>query len=274
MPFTLSHAAYAVPLARPLGRLSGRRVPVSTLVIGSWVPDIAYMLPVALPRSSHTLDGLLWFCLPMGWLCYLLWHHVIRAALCDLMPMASLRARLARFARPGLPTASFRAVSVGLLVGAVSHLLLDGFTHREQFFVQLMPFLQLEVLRAGSYHLPLYNLLQHVLGIVGLAWLGRMGLQALGREASGFMPASRLTHVQRRSLWLAFALGVLAVMVGPLVQAVLAHGGAIEEWLATGAFRAMSLCGIGLLAYGLVWQRLGLVRPAGRHDGLRANTRS
>ncbi|MEC5398715.1 DUF4184 family protein [Uliginosibacterium sp. H1] len=274
MPFTLSHAAYAVPLARPLGRLSGRRVPVSTLVIGSWVPDIAYMLPAALPRSSHTLDGLLWFCLPVGWLCYLLWHHVIRAAVCDLMPMASLRARLARFARPGLPTASVRAVSVGLLVGSISHLLLDGFTHQEQFFVQLMPFLQMEVLQAGSYHLPLYNLLQHVLGIAGLVWVGHVGLQALGREASGFLPASRLTHVQRRSLWLAFALGTLLVSVGPLVQGLLAHGSDIEEWLALGAFRTMSVCGVGLVAYGLVWQRLGLVRPAGRRDGLQAQTRS
>jgi Domain of unknown function (DUF4184) len=63
MPFTFAHPAIAVPLLRPLGCYGV----LSALVIGSLAPDLAYVLPLSVPRhKSHSLTGLLWFCLPVG----------------------------------------------------------------------------------------------------------------------------------------------------------------------------------------------------------------
>ena len=127
MPFTPAHAAAAVPLFW----LLGSRGVLSALVIGSMTPDFAYFLPLGVRRAqSHELAGLAWFVLPVGLATYLVFHLLVKAPVVALLP-APLRDRLTArgLASPVLPTASWPAVVSSLVLGAITHLIWDSFTH-------------------------------------------------------------------------------------------------------------------------------------------------
>ena len=76
----------------------------SALVIGSMVPDAWYVFPGMVRADSHSLAGLRAFCLPLGFLLYLLWNG----------------------ARPRAPV---YAVASSLLVGALTHFAWDALAH-------------------------------------------------------------------------------------------------------------------------------------------------
>jgi hypothetical protein len=100
VPYPFAHPAAVLPLIRPMGRLG---VP-SALVIGSMVPDAWYLVPGLVRADSHSLAGMFWFCLPLGYLLYLLWN--------------GSRAR-----------APLHAVAASLLVGALTHFGWDAVAH-------------------------------------------------------------------------------------------------------------------------------------------------
>jgi hypothetical protein len=168
MPFTPAHPAAILPLPRLLGKWS---VP-SALVIGSMTPDFAYFLRLNLPRAeSHSLTGLLWVCLPAGWIAYLTFHLLLKRPLHSLTP-GWLALRLTRALGPAfLPRTSPLAVTLSLLLGALTHLLWDSFTHNGAF-VQAIPFLQIKVFSIGAYPFYAYTLLQHFSSAAGLILLG------------------------------------------------------------------------------------------------------
>src|SRR5436190_14372695 len=94
MPFTFAHPAAAVPLLRPLRRFGS----LSALIIGSMSPDFAYMFPHWVGRPhSHSLLGLLTFCLPAGIAIYFLLHALIKQPVLSLVPL-STSSRLAAYA--------------------------------------------------------------------------------------------------------------------------------------------------------------------------------
>ena len=91
VPLTIAHPVAAIPLRRPLGRMGV----LAALVIGSITPDVPLFLPLPLGRNAtHSAIGLLWFCLPVGVLAYLLYDRVLDRPLRALMPEA-LQRRLA-----------------------------------------------------------------------------------------------------------------------------------------------------------------------------------
>lgn len=169
MPFTLAHPAAVIPLRRFLGDWT---VP-SALVVGSITPDLAYMFPVGIPRgASHSLAGLLWFCLPAGASVYLLFHLVLKQPLVSLASTNAGR-RLSVITMPGLPAAPWSAVLVSLLLGASTHLAWDAFTHESGVAVRAFAPLRAEVFLIGSYRVFVYKVLQHgssVFGLCVLAW--------------------------------------------------------------------------------------------------------
>src|SRR5262245_16929384 len=169
MPFTLAHPAAAVPLRGYLGRFGV----LSALVIGSMAPDSSYFLPWSVARSeSHSFFGLFWYCLPIGLLCYVLFHVVLKGPLLALLPTAILR-RLGDHALTfrALPLVSWSAVVVSLLCGAATHLLWDGFTHENGPGVIAFPILESHLFYVGYYDVNVYRLLQHGSTLVGFTLL-------------------------------------------------------------------------------------------------------
>ena len=139
MPFTLTHPAAAVPLLKPLGRFGS----LSALIIGSMTPDLPYFIDLDVSRTwSHSLEGLLWFCLPAALVCYAVFHWLLRPGLVLLMPIA-VRARLpAEASLARLPSKGFLAVCVSSAAGAFTHIVWDWFTHGSGPVGELLPVLQ------------------------------------------------------------------------------------------------------------------------------------
>ena len=104
----------------------GRFAVPSALAIGSVVPDLWYFLPLATREESHGLAGLLWFCLPLGALAYVLFHLLLKRPL-----IALLSSRLAAFTCAGLPPQRWSAVLASLLAGAATHIAWDAAAHLE-----------------------------------------------------------------------------------------------------------------------------------------------
>lgn len=174
MPFTLAHPAAVVPLAPALRRWLGGPGVFSALVVGSMVPDIAFLLPIGITRpQSHSIPGLIWCCLPVGLALYLTFHWLLKAPLIDLLPHDAY-SRLHRYARPS-SAISWRLLPVILLcidVGAVTHLVWDSFTHRDSFAVRTFPLLRMHLFTGGGFWMYLYTALQWICSFIGLGLLG------------------------------------------------------------------------------------------------------
>src|SRR5919204_4142590 len=123
MPYPFAHPAAVLPLFAPLARFT---VP-SALVIGSVVPDLWYFVPHMIRAESHSVAGLIWFCLPVGVLIYMVYHIIAKEPLAALLPQA-LAARVG-MPRALLPEASWLAVIFSVLIGALTHLAWDALSH-------------------------------------------------------------------------------------------------------------------------------------------------
>lgn len=224
MPLTTSHPAAVVLLGR-IFRLPGA---LAALVIGSMAPDFMHFLPWSVPREeAHSKLGLFWFALPVGALAYLGWHALVKRPALYLLPAAvrrRIRPALSRF--PSLRSArGCGTIALALLVGAVSHLAWDAFTHETGLVVRAFPWLE-TLVDVGPRRLPLYAALQHAStaagGVFLLAWAG---LRLRGRERRElaldppFAPSARAPLA---------AVVVLVASLSGLVPALSMTGGPVE----------------------------------------------
>jgi hypothetical protein len=104
VPYPFAHPAAVLPLIRPMGRFGV----ASALVIGSMVPDAWYLVPGLARADSHSAAGLLWFCLPVGLLVYVVFRY---------------------FRNESISAAPWHAVVISLLVGALTHFGWDALAH-------------------------------------------------------------------------------------------------------------------------------------------------
>lgn len=262
MPFTLAHPAAILPVARPLGRLA---VP-SALVIGSMAPDLPYFLPLDVSRGqSHSLVGLLWFCLPAGIVTYVLFHTVVKVPVLALLP-AWMADRLAPASPRALPPAPWVAVAVSLLVGSLTHVIWDAFTHEGDPAVVMIPALSIRLFSLGRYPVFVYKMLQHlstVLGLGALAWWSARWLRVAPRRPADLAPS--LTSRQR-----ALVVGVL--VAAACIAVLMVAAPVLSRRLTTAAVQilavrvvvsGMSAFAALLLGFCVVWQ-LAAARPGDR----------
>jgi hypothetical protein len=254
MPFTFAHPAAAVPLHRPLGRYGV----LSALVIGSLVPDFAYFLPLGVARTaSHSLTGLLWFCLPVGVAAYLVFHLFLKLPLLSLLPV-SVSDRLTTFGNKplSLPQVSWLAVTLSLLLGAVTHVVWDAFTHNEALAVAALPWLRVHLFSLGNYHVYPYKLLQHASTAMGLgliAWWGWRWARSTPAGTSWF-PWS-LSAQARTCVILALLVVSAGVACVAAMQSMPATSGvlAIQAFVSKAVFAGIRACGLLVLAYSVAW---------------------
>ncbi len=159
MPFTPAHAAAAAPLYL----LSGRRLSVAALIVGTLSPDFEYFIhqEASRPWRGHSLPGLIYFCLPTGLLVLAIFRWVQPGLAALLPPKAGWVA---------IPSSSGpRPTVFALLLGALSHVAWDAFTHRDGWATLTWPDLFLQVF---FLKLPLYKTLQYGFGLGGLLFCG------------------------------------------------------------------------------------------------------
>lgn len=169
MPFTISHAAAVLPLQR----ITRHRVPLAAMMIGSMAPDFAYFLPFDLGRTStHDFDGLFLFCWPVGLAVWLLFVKVLERPTIELLP-SPWRERVPRSV-PVTPRALMLA-SLGVIIGAMTHIALDAFTHRYTPVAELFPILRAEVFSFRGRTMHVYSMLQYLTSVIGLLALAYWG---------------------------------------------------------------------------------------------------
>ncbi|WP_331449998.1 DUF4184 family protein [Streptomyces prasinus] len=164
MPFTLSHAVAVLPAVRTDGTGRGPLVP-AVLVAGSLAPDLTYYAAGFLSGAmefgdaTHSLPGVLTADVGIAWVLVGLWL-LVREPLVALLPR-SRQGRTAALLRCGTPRARVRASLVArwyvsAVLGALTHVVWDEFTHLDRWGMRVFPVLGEEI--AGS---PLYWYLQY-----------------------------------------------------------------------------------------------------------------
>jgi hypothetical protein len=133
------------------------------------VPDFEYFLRMRVKSIySHTWPGLFWFDLPLGLLLVFVYQILVKDKFIQHLPMA-LNQRFSRFRvvdKNGSLLQYLIVVIVSVLFGAISHILWDGFTHANGYFVMLIPALS-ETLQLGQHQVFIYNVIQHGSTIIG-----------------------------------------------------------------------------------------------------------
>ncbi|MFC9059132.1 DUF4184 family protein [Streptomyces sp. NPDC057074] len=214
MPFTLSHAAAVLPGVRGDGTGRGRLVPAA-LVAGSFAPDMTYYAASFLPEAmefgdvTHSFPGVFTVDVAVAWALVGLWL-LVREPLVALLPVAH-QGRVASLSRCGAPRARVRPSLVAwwyvsAVLGALTHVVWDAFTHLDRWGMRVFPVLGREV--AGS---PLYWYLQYggsaVAAVVIVVFLTR----ALRRTPRSGTPAVPVLSARDR-WWASALLGGCAVV--------------------------------------------------------------
>jgi uncharacterized protein DUF4184 len=235
VPYAFAHPAAVVPLSRVLGRFA---VP-SALAIGSMIPDSWYLLYFVHREDSHSLGGMLWYCLPAGLFAYAAFHLIFKQPLLALLPRA-LAGKLGTFTSLGLPPVRWRAVLLSLLAGASTHLAWDALTH--------------------GYEVGGHQILQHASTLFGTAfvawWLWKKLRATPAVSATRVMPGpARAAIVAALVLVSAVAfLSAALTMPSPDLDA-------LRDLLHAGSVIAVSAFGLMLVAYCVLWRR----RPGSPH---------
>ena len=161
MPFTVSHAAAVLPLHRYT------KLPLTALMVGSMAPDFGYIFSYEASRQlTHSFAGLFVFCLPVGLFVWLFYVAILEKATITLL---SDRWHT-RFAHTDAVTPSLIArAAIAIVLGAVTHLLWDAFTHRGTFVTNAIPALLART--PGFDWLPIYHLLHGLSSVLGLVIL-------------------------------------------------------------------------------------------------------
>jgi hypothetical protein len=168
VPFTVSHAAAVLPLQR----ITRSRIPLAALMVGSMAPDFAYFLPFDLGRlSTHDFEGLFLFCWPVGLAVWLLFVKVLERPTIEILP-SPWRERVPR-SLPVTPRALLLG-SVGVIVGAMTHIAWDSFTHANTPVSALFPGLN-AALQIRGHTIHVYGLLQYLSSVAGLLALAYWG---------------------------------------------------------------------------------------------------
>jgi hypothetical protein len=171
MPFTLSHSAAVLPFLR------SKYFSATGLIIGTMAPDFEYFFRMNVQGIyGHTLLGILYFDLPVSFFLAFLFHGVVKKNLIDQLPVF-FQARFQAVRNLNFPAYlkdHWMFFIISVVIGTLTHIAWDGFTHQRQFFVQALP--QIYEGRSISFmgvDYPLWYALQAISTVVGgiiVAW--------------------------------------------------------------------------------------------------------
>jgi Domain of unknown function (DUF4184) len=208
MPYTLAHPAAILPIYRWAAPYTS----VTALAIGSMAPDFVYFVPLPITGAqSHGLLGIFWFCIPSGFLLWVLLHFFLKPPVLAFLPPA-MGTRLAALLANNKRMRGFNWHSAGVLVlslalGALTHIIWDSFTHWNTIVVRNVEFLRMWVSLPFGRSVRLFTVLQHASTVVGLSilalagWYGMRHVKPLSPQQVG-----SISHRNRIILIVAMAL--------------------------------------------------------------------
>ncbi|WP_251096581.1 DUF4184 family protein [Streptomyces sp. Caat 7-52] len=276
MPFTLSHRAAVLPLLR-------HPFSPAALVCGAMAPDVPYFLAaVRVPLSaqswyepflnatfSHTLSGIT-VSGPFA-LALLMLYWLVHRPTAALLPARPLPANTADRGGGGLRRTGWALLSV--LIGILTHLVWDSFTHGDGYVVT-----HLSVLRSHiTGDLTVARVVEHISTAGGLA-AGAVHLwRRVRRAPAGDTGQAALSATVRWGVVAALAVAALTGAVANTHTLQYYRGGpatthpegaqqvveaVLSDWV-TGGGTALAWA---LILYACVWRVHGALRPSEPHD--------
>lgn len=178
MPFTLAHPVVILPIQK----LFKNKLSATGLIIGSIIPDFEYLINIV-ERSviSHTLEGILYFNVPVAVIITFCWHGFVKQILVPQLPST-----VQKIFYPHTNAnwflylkANIHIYFFSLLVGIFFHLVWDSFSNSNGFFVVNYTFLHHPVFFET---LPLYRISWWASTIIGMyfIWVHLRGLGTKG----------------------------------------------------------------------------------------------
>ncbi|GIQ69670.1 membrane protein [Xylanibacillus composti] len=172
MPFTFAHPVYIAPLKY----VSPKYVSLTGLILGSMAPDFEYFLMLEPYRSmGHSLAGLFLQAIPLSLVLAFLFHYVVKESMAKHLPSTFQLDQRAYSLLGKWQLRSLRDWLIfisSVMIGFLSHVTLDSFTHAHGYGVMQYSWLREIVI----LNYPFYKLLQHSLSILGLCltfvWIG------------------------------------------------------------------------------------------------------
>ncbi|MER8014755.1 DUF4184 family protein [Streptomyces griseoluteus] len=229
MPFTLSHAAAVLPAVRRDGTGRGPLVP-AVLIAGSFAPDLTYYAASVRPEAmefgtfTHSVTGVFTVDVLISWALVALWL-LVREPLVALLP-GPWQPGPAALLRCGAPRARVRLRPalwwyVSAVLGGLTHVVWDAFTHHDRWGTGLVPVLARVV--AG---IPLFQWLQYGTSALAAAGIAAFCVRAL-RAAPDADPVGVPLLSVRDRCW------ALALLGGCALGAAVAR--AVRWWAYWGA---------------------------------------
>lgn len=252
MPFTLSHAAAALPFRRT-------RLIQSALVIGCFAPDFEYFLGHH-GAFGHTLPGAFLLDLPLAFAALWLFHHYLKEPLVASLPKgARQRLELGSKSLSLNSAPRFTLIAVSILIGIATHILWDSFTHQWSWLYRHWSFLG-EMVRLPWFGArPWYGILQYLSSIVGLLivllWCVHWYRIAQPIHPDRFSPKTvTLSRV-------VFACAFVAAMLAGFLRAAsfgIPSGVMGSQRFATHVIiTAISVFTLEVIVYGFIWAGIG-----------------
>ena len=201
MPFTPAHAAVSLPFIRRM-----RAISVFGLILGSMAPDFEYFIQLKpMSMGGHSIIGLFLLNLPLCLLFAVLYMNVLEDGLIQLLP-DFLAKKWPRFGRSvkSYAIAEWINFIFWTLIGMLSHIGWDAFTHTTGLGVSLFPVLKSQI-QVGPIEAPLYKFLQHGSTLIGLSALG---LHILLRKGRRRMPQPVENLIKIRLIFFGIILGL------------------------------------------------------------------
>lgn len=160
MPTPIAHPAASIPFTK-VGLV------FSALVAGSLSPDFGCFVPLPGSFFMYTIPGLMLFDGPVGLALLGLFHLLIKWPLLSLLP-SNLQRRLYQQAHGFSfgPPKRFLLILLSVLVGSITHVILDSFTHDYGWMVE-----HFSVFHHLISGVPLYAVLQYLGSLLGIALL-------------------------------------------------------------------------------------------------------
>ena len=208
MPFTLSHAAAALPFRKlkPIW---------PALVIGTFAPDLQYFIWISDEgRSGHHFPDVFLIALPLALVVLWLFEWIVKGPVIELLP-GGMQRRLQNKVEPlsFWSWKRFGSIILWIVIGIATHLLWDEFTHSHTWMTAYWRLLSRPM--PVPFHQPmmLMKVLQQVSSLLGLlalaAWFAAWYLRtapALETELREFSPFVKVAVV--------FTMVVIAILAG------------------------------------------------------------
>jgi len=228
MPYTPAHTV----LAAPIWIVSGRRIPLSALVVGCVAPDLPYLVSLApVHAPGHTAVGLLTHSLPWGVFALTIWHSWLEQPMLELFGIGKQRSSL---------TSGWLLLAlIGILIGATTHALVDATSHSSGWFVQ-----RYEWFAIHAWGLPVFKWIQYGGGVTGmlvvLYWIFRAGA------------ASVAAGVNRKFVAIALVVHALTITAFIVAANMIHHSHDLQSFAVHSATGAMSGAVIGACVYAII----------------------